>query len=232
MDVVRTRSRRSAGASTSSPTRGAGTTFTVYLPLTLAVTQAVLVRSGGSVIALASGMVEQVLRLKADALAGHYESQTIEFQERIYPLHSLQQLLGVSGATEVQPYNSVLLLRSGIQRIALHVDELLGNQEIVVKSIGPQLARVPGVSGATVLATARIALIMNPVQLAQRALGIACRRTGAAARHAAGGREGGAGGGHGGRRLAHGAQDHRPPARARGLHRCSPPRTASTPSSR
>jgi len=52
----------------------------------------------------------------------------------------------------------VLLLRSGIQRIALHVDELIGNQEIVVKSIGPQLARVPGVAGATVLADGRIVL--------------------------------------------------------------------------
>ena len=56
------------------------------------------------------------------------------------------------GAAEIQTYNSVLLLRSGVQRIALHVDELIGNQEIVVKNIGPQLARVPGVGGATVLA--------------------------------------------------------------------------------
>jgi chemosensory pili system protein ChpA (sensor histidine kinase/response regulator) len=69
----------------------------------------------------------------------------------------------------LQPYNSVLLLRSGIQRVAMHVDELLGNQEIVVKSIGPQLARAPGVSGATVLADGRVALIMNAVQLATRA---------------------------------------------------------------
>jgi chemosensory pili system protein ChpA (sensor histidine kinase/response regulator) len=56
-----------------------------------------------------------------------------------------------------------------MQRIALHVDEMLGNQEIVVKNIGPQLSRVPGVAGATVLADGTIALIMNAVQLAQRA---------------------------------------------------------------
>jgi chemosensory pili system protein ChpA (sensor histidine kinase/response regulator) len=62
----------------------------------------------------------------------------------------------------------VLLLRSGLQRAAVHVDELIGNQEIVVKAIGAQLGRVPGVSGATVLADGRIALIMNPVQLASR----------------------------------------------------------------
>ena len=172
MDVVKNDITSIGGRVDIVTTRGAGTTFTVYLPLTLAVTQAVLVRSGGSMIALASAMVEQVLRLKGDVLAGHYESRKIEFQDRIYPLHSLQQLLGVSGATKVQTYNSVLLLRSGIQRVAVHVDELLGNHEIVVKSIGQQLTRVPGVSGATVLADGTVALIMNPVYLAYRSLGI------------------------------------------------------------
>jgi chemosensory pili system protein ChpA (sensor histidine kinase/response regulator) len=73
--------------------------------------------------------------------------------------------------TDIQPHNSVLLLRSGIQRIALHIDELLANQEIVVKAIGPQLARVPGVGGATVLADGAIVLIVNPVQLAARGRG-------------------------------------------------------------
>jgi chemosensory pili system protein ChpA (sensor histidine kinase/response regulator) len=172
MDVVKNDITAIGGRVDIVTTRSAGTTFTVYLPLTLAVTQAVLVRSGGSMIALASAMVEQVLRLKGDVLAGHYESRKIEFQERSYPLHSLQQLLGVSGATKLQAYNSVLLLRSGIQRVAVHVDELLGNHEIVVKSIGQQLTRVPGVSGATVLADGTVALIMNPVYLAYRTLGV------------------------------------------------------------
>jgi len=149
--------------------RGEGATFTVYLPLTLAVTQAVLVRSGPSVLAIASAMVEQVLRLKSDAIAGLYAKGEVEAREHAYPLHYLQHLLGNGAATAVQSYNSVLLLRSGVQRIAVHVDELIGNQEIVVKYIGPQLARIPGVSGATVLADGTIALIVNPVQLAGRA---------------------------------------------------------------
>ena len=173
MDVVRNEISSIGGRVDIATRRGKGTTFTIYLPLTLAVTQAVLVRSGTNVIALASAMVEQVLRLKADELADHYEKKAIEFQERSYPLHSMQQLLGIPAATGLQPYNSVLLLRSGIQRVAVHVDELLGNQEIVVKSIGPQLARAPGVSGATVLADGRVALIMNAVQLATRAAPIA-----------------------------------------------------------
>ncbi len=180
MDVVRNEISAIGGRVDIGTTRGKGTTFTAYLPLTLAVTQAVLVRSGDHVIALASGMVEQVLRLKADVLTRQYEERAIDFQDRRYPLHSLHVLLGSTAAAQLQPYNSVLLLRSGVQRIAVHVDELLGNQEIVVKGIGPQLSRAPGLSGATALPDGRIALIMNLLQLAQRA-GQAPAAAGAAA---------------------------------------------------
>ena len=70
---------------------------------------------------------------------------------------------------ETARYNAVLLMRSGQGTAAIHVDEMIGNQEVVVKNIGPQLARVSGISGATVLGTGEIVLIINPVQLAQRA---------------------------------------------------------------
>ena len=169
MDVVKNEITAVGGRVEIVTGRGQGTTFTIYLPLTLAVTQAVLVRCADTVLATSSAMVEQVLRLKAEGLAEAYEARSITFQDRAYPLHHGRQLLGMKEATEIQPYNSVLLLRSGIQRIALHVDELVGNQEIVVKAIGPQLSRVPGVVGATVLADGAIVLIMNPVLLANRA---------------------------------------------------------------
>jgi chemosensory pili system protein ChpA (sensor histidine kinase/response regulator) len=168
MDVVRNEIGAVGGRIEIASVRGQGTTFLIYLPLTLAVTQALLVRAGGAALAVPAAMVEQVLRLKAEALEAHYEERSVQFQDRRYPLYALAQLLG-AGAAGVQPYNSVLLLRSGIQRIALHVDELLGNQEIVVKSVGPQLAHVPGVGGATVLADGSIVLIVNPVQLVQHA---------------------------------------------------------------
>ncbi|MGQ0545473.1 MAG: Hpt domain-containing protein [Betaproteobacteria bacterium] len=169
MDVVRNEIAAIGGRVDIASRRGQGTSFTLYLPLTLAVTQAVLVRAGPSVLAVAAAMVEQVLRLKADAMGSLYEKGEVQAQDRAYPLHYLQHLLGNRAATSIQPYNSVLLVRSGVQRIALHVDELIGNQEIVVKYIGPQLARIAGVSGATVLADGAIALIVNPVQLAGRA---------------------------------------------------------------
>jgi len=168
MDVVRSEISAIGGRIEIATTRGQGTSFAIHLPLTLAVTQVVLVRAGSTIVAISSAMVEQVMRMKEDALAELYARQSVAFQDRVYPLHSLRNLLGTPGASDAQSYNSVLLLRSGIQRIALHVDELLGNEEIVVKNLGPQLARLPGVAGATVLADGAIVLIMNPVQLAAR----------------------------------------------------------------
>jgi chemosensory pili system protein ChpA (sensor histidine kinase/response regulator) len=168
MDVVRTEIAAVSGRIDIASTRGAGTTFTIFVPLTLAVTQTVMVQAGSAKLAVSSATVEQVLRLKADAMAGLYEQGQVEFQGRVYPLHSLRALLGERVAVEIRDYNSVLLLRSGIQRVAVHVDELLGNQEVVVKNIGPQLSRIAGVTGATVLADGSIVLIVNPVQLAQR----------------------------------------------------------------
>jgi chemosensory pili system protein ChpA (sensor histidine kinase/response regulator) len=169
MDVVRSQITSLGGRIDVATSRGRGTTFTVYLPLTLAVTQAVIVRAGSHLLALSAAMVEQVLRAKADDMALLYEKKAVTSQDRAYPLHYLQHLLGAGAEVGIQDYNTVLLLRSGAQRVAVHVDELVANQEIVVKNIGPQLSRLPGVAGATVLADGSIALIVNPVQLAQRA---------------------------------------------------------------
>ncbi|HEX9577900.1 MAG TPA: Hpt domain-containing protein, partial [Myxococcales bacterium] len=98
MDVVRSEISAIGGRVDIATTKGQGSAFTVYLPLTLAVTQAVLVRSGSTVLAISSAMVEQVLRLKAEALAELYEKQSVAFQERVYPLHYIGHLLGAAGA--------------------------------------------------------------------------------------------------------------------------------------
>jgi chemosensory pili system protein ChpA (sensor histidine kinase/response regulator) len=137
--------------------------------LTLAVAQAVLVRAGGRLWALPAPMVEQVQQVKAEALVGLYVNRQVEWQGRQYPFHYLPRLLGDTGhSPETTRYNAVLLLRSGQTRAAIHVDEMVGNQEVVVKNIGPQLARVSGIAGATVLGNGEIVLIINPVALAQR----------------------------------------------------------------
>ncbi len=169
MDVVRAEIAALGGRVEVTTVPGRGTTFLLYLPLTLAVAQAVLVRAGGRLWALPSPMVEQVQQIKAEALVNLYVEHKVEWQGRDYPFHYLPRLLGDPHHNpETQRYNPVLLLRAGQNVAAIHVDEMIGNQEVVVKNIGPQLARVSGIAGATVLGSGEIVLIINPVQLAQR----------------------------------------------------------------
>jgi len=170
MDVVRSEVAALGGRVEVATRRGEGTTFVFYLPLTLAVAQAVLVRAGGRLWALPAPMVEQVQQIKPEALLDLYVSRNVVWQGRSYPFHYLPRLLGdTQHPPETSRHNAVLLLRAGQGLAAVHVDEMVGNQEVVVKNIGPQLARVSGIAGATVLGNGEIVLIINPVQLAQRA---------------------------------------------------------------
>ena len=124
----------------------------------------------GRLWALPATMVEQVQQMKAEAVAAMYVAGSTDWRGQTYPFHYLSRLVGDAAAVpELGRSNAVLLVRSGQGTMAIHVDEMVGNQEVVVKNIGAQLARVPGLSGATVLGTGEIVLIINPVQLAQRA---------------------------------------------------------------
>jgi len=169
MDVVRSEIAALGGRVDVATTRHRGSTFTLYLPLTLAVAQTVLVRAGGRLWALPAPMVEQVQQIKDKDLINLYLTREVVWQNRKYPFFYLPRLLGDAGHNpETLRYNSILLLKSGQNMTAVHVDEMIGNQEVVVKNIGPQLARVSGIAGATVLGTGEVVLIINPVQLAQR----------------------------------------------------------------
>lgn len=169
MDVVRNEINALGGRVEIASKQDQGTTFTLYLPLTLAVAQVVLVQAAGRTYAVPSAMVESVQEVKPADLAAYYQSREVQALGNVYPFHYLPQMLGDNEAEpEPKRYNTVLLLRKGPQRVAVHVDELSGNREVVVKNVGPQLAKVPGVEGATVLGDGNVGLIINPVQLLPR----------------------------------------------------------------
>ncbi|HTN66732.1 MAG TPA: Hpt domain-containing protein [Burkholderiaceae bacterium] len=170
MDVVRSEAASLGGRIEVNSQPGNGAQFTVHLPLTLAVTQVVLLSTGGKSYAVPSVLVEQVQQLKANALASAYNDGAVIWQGARVPLHYLSALLGDTSATPVsQQYSPLLILKSGNERVAIHVDEIVGNREVVVKNIGPQLARLIGIAGATVLGSGEIVMILNPVPLALRA---------------------------------------------------------------
>jgi len=172
MDVVRSEVVTLGGRIETESTPAQGTRFTIHLPLTLAVSQVVLVAAGKVRFAVPSSSVEQVLQLKPQALAAAYEDHFVEWQGARVPLFYLGTLVEQPDLSPVaQHYSPVVIVRSGHQRIALHCDDVTRNQEVVVKNVGPQVARVRGVSGATVLGNGEIVLIVNPVALAQVAAG-------------------------------------------------------------
>jgi chemosensory pili system protein ChpA (sensor histidine kinase/response regulator) len=171
MDVVKTEVNSLGGRVEIFSTPGSGSEFRLIIPLTLAVTKALLVRAGSKTYAIPSVMIEQVLDLKEPALKRIRDAGSAEWMGHRYPFSYLPHLLGERQALPEQHRQYwTLLLRSGARRLSVQVDELLGNEEIVVKNIGPQLARVLGVDGATVLGNGQVVLILNPVALSTRAV--------------------------------------------------------------
>ena len=170
MDVVKSETAAVGGRISVATEAGQGTTFRIHLPLTLAVTQALLVRAGNRTLAIPSSMVAQVLELKPQALEDIRARRGTEWLGEHFSYRYLPRLLGDNESQpQLDRFNWILLLRAGSETLALHVDALRGNQEVVVKNAGPQYARMVGYSGATVLGDGEIVLILNPVALAGRA---------------------------------------------------------------
>lgn len=165
MDVVDSEIKQLGGVLEIDTVRGKGTTFTVRLPLTLAINHALLVNVGEEIYAVPLNSIEGVVRLSGPELQQFYDSgeSHYQFAGSEYELKHLGRLL-----TGQQPDYSrsgqlfpLLLARAGDQRIALHVDELIGRREIVVKPVGQQINSVRGISGATILGDGRVVLILE-----------------------------------------------------------------------
>ena len=169
MDVVKSEISALGGRIDISSEAGVGTSFNIFLPLTLAMTQAVMIQAAKRDFALPAPLVRQVLELKPHELEEAMAAGEINWRGGKYPLSYLPHLLGETDAVhEVLRYNPVVLLASGSSQAAVLVDTIEGTREIVVKNIGPQMARITGVAGATVRGDGRVVLILNPVPLALR----------------------------------------------------------------
>jgi len=169
LDAVRSDIAALGGRIDVSNVSGSGAMFNIYLPVTLSVAQVVLVRSGNKVFAVPTVMIEQVQKLKQKDLDNAYQASKVEWAGRDYPLHFLSKLVGDTEHIALSHiYTPIILMRSGAYRTALHVDEIIGNQEVVMKPMGTQLSHVPGMIGASVLGDGAIVLVINAVQLANR----------------------------------------------------------------
>jgi len=168
LDVVRAEVNALGGRIETSTVRGQGTKFQLVLPLTTAVTQVVMLRMGELVTGVPANLVEMVRRVPAADLERAYQSHVFEFGGEQVPFFWAGALLQASAnSSEVRTKTlPVAIFRSAGQRVAMHVDEVLGNQEVVVKNLGHQLSRLPGLVGMSMLASGAVVLIYNPVALA------------------------------------------------------------------
>ena len=168
MDVVRSEVNALGGRIETATQRGLGTQFKLVLPLTTAVTQVVTLRIGDLVFGVPANLIEMVRRVPVAELERAYQSDEFEFSGEKVPFYWAGALMQASAASdEVRTKTlAVAVFRSAGQRLAAHVDEVLGNQEVVVKNLGPQLSRLPGLTGMSVLASGAVILIYNPVALA------------------------------------------------------------------
>ena len=168
MDVVRSEVTALGGRIETASALGKGTTFKLVLPLTTAVTQVVMMRMGEFTIGVPSSLFETVLRVPVAVLEQAYINDTFDMAGQAVPFFWAGALLQVSARSAETPGKTlpVAVFRSAGQRLAVHVDEILGNREVVVKNLGPQLSQLPGLSGMSVLASGAVVLIYNPVALA------------------------------------------------------------------
>jgi len=165
MDVVATEIKKLGGGLFIESTAGKGSRFTIRLPFTLAISQALIVRVAEEVYALPLATVEGVVRLPRNIVARHLgrDAPLFEYGGQKYRFQQLGSFVGL-GATRLPESDvsmSVVLIRAGEHSTALVTDELVGSREIVVKSLGPQISGIRGIAGATILGDGRIVIILD-----------------------------------------------------------------------
>ncbi|MCZ6686911.1 MAG: Hpt domain-containing protein, partial [Gammaproteobacteria bacterium] len=165
LDVVSTEVERLGGSVHAESTPGVGAGFVIRLPFTLAITQAMVVRVGDEFYALPLPTVEGIARMPRHQVSELLEQEDPDFEYggRQYRLRHVAHFTGghSTGFADEELSVSIILVRAGSHSTALVADELLGSREIVVKSVGPQVAGISGISGGTILADGSVALILD-----------------------------------------------------------------------
>jgi chemosensory pili system protein ChpA (sensor histidine kinase/response regulator) len=175
MDVVAGEIKQLGGSLGIDSVLGQGTSFTVRLPFTLAVTQAVLIRVGEHHFAVPMSAVQGIARIARGEYSKRMEGGQAVFNYAgdEYSLHDLAHLLTLTVARREQELQlPLLLVRAGDQRAAVRIDSVLGSREVVVKPVGPQINSVPGIFGATIMGDGSVVMILDLAPLLRRALSL------------------------------------------------------------
>lgn len=169
LDVVTSEVKQLGGSLEIDSQPGRGTSFIIRLPLTLAITDALLVRVGEEIYAIPHGSISGVVRIHREEILKCYagKQESFEYGGKQYRVSYLGRMMG-TGQHEIHEgmrWLPLLLLQTGEHQAALQVDELLGSRQVVVKTLGKQVGSVRWITGGTILADGRVALILDLASL-------------------------------------------------------------------
>lgn len=169
MDVVKTNVAKLNGYVEVVTKKDIGSTFRISLPLTLAIMQAMMVRIGSEYYSLPQSMIEETLRVKRQDIKDVTGQQVLTIRGKVLPLFVMSELLGVRSADARDQENSYVLVASVAERrFCIVVDELLGQEEVVLKAINGVESEECGILGATITGDGRVVLILDLAVIARR----------------------------------------------------------------
>jgi two-component system chemotaxis sensor kinase CheA len=172
MDVVQRNIRALGGQVAITSARGAGTKFTIKLPLTLAILDGLSVQVGDETYIIPLVNITESIRPKAgqvQTIVG--EGEVVNVRGRVLPILRLYDVLGVRPRVTDPTQSLLVIVENGRSQVALLVDELVGQHQVVIKSLEANYQRVDGVSGATIMGDGRVALILDVPGLVRMASG-------------------------------------------------------------
>jgi two-component system, chemotaxis family, sensor kinase CheA len=167
MDVVRTNIQNLKGMIEIESEVGIGTTFVLKLPLTLAIIQGLLVKVSNETYAIPLNSVVEVVSVNLDSIYTVNKMEVIRLRNDVYPLMRLSSVLSANGKDKSLENRYIVVVGMGHQRVGFVVDELLGQQEIVIKSLGEYLGHISGIAGSTILGDGRVIMIIDVAELIQ-----------------------------------------------------------------
>ena len=161
LDVVKSKIESLSGEVSVKSKYGEGSTWSIRLPLTLAIIQALMVVVGDEKYAISLGSIETIENITNNDINYVQAKEVINLRGTVIPLIRLDEMLDIREERSTSEDLIVVIVRKGEQRAGLIVDELMGQQEIVIKSLGKYISKCKYISGATILGNGEVALIID-----------------------------------------------------------------------